>query len=164
MFICALLSLLILAGYLTAILLKYKVIPNSLSNTYYMLGKWGFVFTLVMFVIAFLILPPMLEVTNIMFQFVAFFCPAAICFVGAAPNFKEEMEGKVHTIAALISAISGLLWVAFLTKFWWIILICIIICGILAYRTKTIETSKVWWLEMIAFGSVYLALILMLIF
>lgn len=159
-----LISIFIFVVYITAILIKFKIVPESLSNTYYMLGKWGPLFTLMMFACAFTILPPMLDVTNLNFQFVSFFCPAAICFVGAAPNFKKDkMEGRVHVISAYISAGFGLLWVAFLTKFWWLIPIAIVIVGLLAYLTKTIKSSKTWWLEMIAFLSVYSALLIAVI-
>ena len=165
MLISTIISILIFVAYITAIILKFKTVPESLSNTYYMLGKWGPLFTLMMFACAFTILPPMLEITNTLYQFVAFFCPAAICFVGAAPNFKrDKMENKVHTISACISAGFGLLWVALLTKFWWLIPISMCVIGYLAYKTKTIESSKTWWLEMIAFMSVYLALLLGVIF
>lgn len=164
MLISTIISIIVFAVYITAILLKFKIVPESLSNTYYMLGKWGPLFTLMMFACAFTILPPMLEVTNSLYQFVAFFCPAAICFVGAAPNFKKDkMEGKVHVISAYVSAIFGLLWVAFLTKFWWLILIAVVIVGLLAYFTKTIKSSKTWWLEMVAFLSVYSALLIAVI-
>ena len=161
MLISTIISIVVFAVYVTAILAKFKTVPESLSNTYYMLGKWGPLFTLMMFTCAFTILPPMLELTNPNFQFVAFFCPAAICFVGAAPNFKkDQMECKVHVVSAWISAIAGLLWVAFLTPYWWTIPIAIIVIGLLSSLTKSIKSAKTWWLEMVAFLSVYSTLLL----
>ena len=161
MLISTIISIVVFVVYVTATLTKFKTVPESLSNTYYMLGKWGPLFTLMMFACAFTILPPMLELTNPNFQFVAFFCPAAICFVGAAPNFKkDQMECKVHTISAYVSAIAGLLWVAFLTRYWWLIPISIVIIGLLAYLTKTMQSTKTWWLEMVAFLAVYSALLI----
>lgn len=181
MLISALVSVLTFIAYIAFVLTKFKTIPTSLSETYYMFGesKLKYLFTAMMVICAFTIMPPMIEITRESVQFLAFFCPAAICFVGVAPNFKEEMEGKVHSTSACIAAGAGLLWTAFGTSFWWMILVSIILIGITIYllgiynvakglikncAITSLKSTRIWWLEMIAFLSVYSSLLLELIF
>jgi hypothetical protein len=81
-------------------------------------------------------------------------------FVGAAPNFKNVgIENKVHTIAAIISAICALSWCLIIVhNSWIIILINLIITIVLASLSNSIKKSSTFWLEMIAFLSLYLSL------
>lgn len=158
----ALISLAIFLTYIIYALLKIRCIPPSLSDTYYLLGGSN-LFTLALFAMALTILPPMLTVTPEGWQAVAFFCPAAIAFVGAAPHFKAKFEGNIHKIAAITSAACGIAWALFLSGYWWIVPISVGICYGLAKWSQTLQSSKIWWLELVAFMSVYSSLILSLI-
>lgn len=165
------LSFLIFIGYITFINLKYGV-QTSLSASYYCLpSKWGWLFTLFMWAIAFLLLPAWIEVCNtfvdwrIHFMFLSFFTCALICFVGAAPNFRGiELESKVHTIAATASAVTAILWcVLCCYHIVYITLIAAAIPVIVGAITKTLKKCLVYWIEMSAFLAVYITLLFYII-
>lgn len=161
--ILILLSLIIFIVYNAIMNYKFDV-NKSLSATYYSLPlKWRWVFTLFMWATALLLMPAWIEVATsfsdwrVHLTFLAFFTCALICFVGAAPNFRAfEMESKVHTISATAAAVTALLW-CFICC-WNIMYVPIaavlIVLGISLYQ-KTFKSSKVYWLEMMAFGATY---------
>lgn len=164
--VLTLLSLFIFALYLALSIESYGI-PPSLSETYYLLGRtpFGFnklkasIFTFMMWAISFTLLPAMLDLTPDSFKFLMFLALASICFVGAAPNFKDPDEGKVHSTSAILAACFGILW-SVLMPFGFIGL-GLAIFGVLvgALATDTIKDSRIFWLEMIAFGCVYLTAI-----
>lgn len=156
--VLTLISLLIFALYLVSVLRYIGHIPTSLSETYYLIphGVW---FTLMMWAISFTLLPAMLDLTPDGFKFLMFLALASICFVGTAPNFRDEFEGKVHSTSAILAACFGILW-SVLMPFGFIGL-ALAIFGVLvgALMTDTIKDSRIFWLEIIAFGCVYLTAI-----
>lgn len=158
--VLVIISLLIFVIYLMFSLRYIGYVPASLSETFYLIGKAKHCFTAMMFSIAVTLLPAMLNSTPESRQFLAFLALSAICFVGAAPNFRDEFEGKVHKASAVIAATCGLLWVVFATDAWPMIILSAFCVLVAAFRTNTARTSRVFWLEMIAFGSVYLSAII----
>ena len=85
-------SLLSFIIYLSMIVSKYGVL-SSISDIYYEI-KNKYTFTLFIWSIA---LPIAITAeTGLMF-----FGAAFICFVGAAPAFKEKLESKIHKMGAL---------------------------------------------------------------
>lgn len=172
-----LLSLAIFVIYLTLFLRYAGEMPKSLSETYYYLGSVGYpeagwrsdfsrlrasIFTAMMWAIAFLLIAPMMDVTPDGLQFLVFLSLAGICFVGAAPEFKEIYEGKVHTASAVIAAVCALAWVVFVAGGVIPIVVSLLfsLCGAIA--TSTLVRSRTFWLELVAFNSVYLSLIFMM--
>ena len=163
--ILPIISFLILMTYIIISCMIFKEVPNSLSNTYYMYKQkkeyLKFLFPIMMFTISSLLLPSWLNITEgSNWQFLSFLTCASIMFVGAAPNFKNVgIENKVHTIAAIISAICALSWCLIIVpNSWIIILINLIIILLLAFITNTIKKSYTFWLELIAFLSLYFSL------
>ena len=148
-----------------AISMAYFGIPDSLSNTYYLYkekcGK-GWLFCLMMYTVVLLMMPAWIglsEGSN--WQFLAFLAPASIMFVGTAPRFKDSyLENKVHSIAAIIAAICSLTWVAIVTPFWWVILICLGLVALAAVFTSSYKTAYVYWLETVAFCSTFASAIM----
>lgn len=140
-------------------------IPHSLSMTYYLWkeknGK-GWLFCLMMYAVVALMMPEwitMSESSN--FQILSFLAPAAIAFVGAAPAFlSSSLENKVHSISAIIAAACSLAWIVLVTPYWWIILAWVGIIIALSFFTKSVKTSYIYWLEMVAFGSTFTATIM----
>ena len=148
-----------------AISMAYFGIPESLSNTYYLYDKKcgkGWLFCIMMYTVVLLMMPAwigMSEGSN--WQFLAFLAPASIMFVGTAPRFKDsDLENKVHTVSAIIAAACSLLWVALVTPYWWITLICLGFISLAAIFTSSYKTCIVYWLEQVAFLSTFIAAIL----
>lgn len=148
-----------------AVVIAFFGIPESLSMTYYLYKERfnkGFLFPAMMYLVVAFMMPAWITMSEGSdFQFLAFLAPAAIAFVGTAPAFlSSDLENKVHSIAALIAAACSLLWVILVTPYWWIILVWVGIITALAFFTKSVNTSYIYWLERVAFESTFTAAIM----
>lgn len=92
---------------LFVVIKKYGV-PEMVSSIYYLLGKSGWVFQVVMMSVGMLMLMCLLDCEKGV-QCLAFLACGGLMFVGAAPRFMNEDRG-VHKAAAMISAIAGIGW------------------------------------------------------
>lgn len=160
------LSMLVMAAYTAAVCIKAKGVPYSISATYYKL-QHPYWFMAAMWVTAGLLMPAVLEASKLGTEFLAFLACAGMLFVGAAPNFREELEGKVHMSGAVVCVVASQLWVAF--NCWWILLP---VWG--AYLTYTIisvsrqkqgvflykflQTKPMFWVEITALSATYVAI------
>ena len=139
--------------------------PPSLSQTFYLFKErkpWQrFLFPIMMIGMAFLLLPAWLEISATSpLMFMAFLAAGGILFTGGAPAFNSsQMEGRVHTISAIFAAVFALLWIVFVAKLWWFILVWTILVALIAMLTNTWKTSYIYWLETIAFLSTFTAII-----
>lgn len=161
-------SLVIFITYLLVISVKYGV-PDSISDSFYLLEgtkkKLGIIFTLFCWVIVGFLLPTWLDNSPENYQFLAFLACGALCFVGTAAQFKEDFVKKVHFISAGISAISAIIWMC-LMGYWFIPVgvgittLSIIWLG----GDKFVKRTYLFWLEVVGFISLYLALELHILF
>ena len=83
-------------------------VPEMVSSIYYLLGKSGWVFQVVMMAVGMLMLMCLLDCEKGV-QCLAFLSCAGLMFVGAAPRFMNEDRG-VHKAAATICAMAGIGW------------------------------------------------------
>ena len=83
-------------------------VPEMVSSIYYLLGKSGWVFQVVMMSVGMLMLMCLLDCEKGV-QCLAFLSCAGLMFVGAAPRFMNEDRG-VHKAAATICAMTGIGW------------------------------------------------------
>lgn len=102
-----------IATYCTASIIKFGV-PKSISDTHYLwqgeAEALGHLFTLVLWVVAFTLLPVMLEHSTEGNQWLAFISCGALAFVGAASEFKEALTHNVHYGAAYVWAVASVIW------------------------------------------------------
>ena len=161
-------SMLIIASYTAAVCIKAKEVPYSISATFYALDhKWWFLAT--MWLTAGLLMPAILEVSNPNTEFLAFLACAGMIFVGAAPNFRPEFEGKIHQGGAIVCVVGSQLWVA--CNCWWVLLpvwgvyIAYTIMairkqkeGVFLYKFR--QTKPMFWVEIAALLSTYLAVLI----
>ena len=87
---------------------KYGV-PDMVSTIYYLLGKRGWVFQLVMMLFGAMMMVCLLD-SGLGVPCLAFFACAGLMFVGAAPRFLEESDRRVHKTAAIVSAATSVGW------------------------------------------------------
>lgn len=159
-----------------AVVIRIFGVPSSLSNTFYLwrdkLGKSaGWIFTGVLWLVCFLLIAPWIEVNQVISEWsnyltvLPFLTVVMLLFVGTAPNFRdEELPRKVHMTCAALTAVFALLWVAVVCwKIMYVIPAWLLLCGGVAYLTKTAKSGRDWWLEMVAFGSTFTAIIVELI-
>jgi hypothetical protein len=148
-----------------AVALAFFGVPESLSNTYYLSQdkcNKGWLFCAMMYLVVAFMMPAwitMSEGSN--FQFLSFLAPAGILFVGSAPAFlSSDLENMVHQVSAYLAAAFSLLWIILVTPYWWIILVWVGIIIALSFFTKSVKTSYIYWLEMVAFGSTFTSTII----
>ena len=161
------LSLTIFTAYNFFALGKFGV-SSSLSMTAYKFAEINtnlrYLFTITLFLMGFSLMPAWLEISEgTTYQFLSFLTCASILFVGATPNFLDKGVHIIHSVAAYSSAVFGLTWMFIYSPFSWIIIPIAAIVILMSILTKTIKTSYEYWLEMIAFYSIYFSLILQLI-
>lgn len=152
-------------------------VPDSYSDTFYKFNDikkgLGVLFPIMLLSMTGLLMPSWLELSDKLLPnltFLAFFGGVGLCFVAAAPYFKEMTidtghpikdlvyrsfhgQGLVHTIGALLSMISTIVWAAF-SSFWWVMLISLAATIILAVSTKTVKRSTVFWVEFLIFNTI----------
>ena len=159
------LSILVIAAYTAAVCVKQGGVPNSISATFYKLEhKHWFMAT--MWLTAGLLMPAILEVSNPNTEFIAFIALVGMFLVGAAPNFKEESEGKVHTAGAILCIVGSQVWVA-CNMAWCLMVWVAYLIGTLIYMTQNevtddlradfMDTKPMFWVEVAALTSVYLS-------
>lgn len=156
--ILTLISLALLSAYVVYAVSVIKGVPWSVSDTYYQLAKRNrpkWLFQLAMIVPAMLLLPTWLEHSPEEYQFLAFLSCAGLMFVGAAPCFKLELEGKVHYVATAVCGTSAVTWVC-LMGMWYVpaVLFAVAVCLMAKYR------RWMFWLEIAAFVSTYITVLI----
>ena len=112
-------SFIILLSYTTYYLSRVGLLPSH-SDSYFALGKQGWMFQASLFLTAFLLMIHLLEVTPDPFKFTAFFTCAPVLFTAFAPDFRKEngkvtMERKVHMLGAKIGGVISFLWAVWMT-------------------------------------------------
>lgn len=104
----SIIAALLFVGMLIAGICKPGNIPEMVSSFYYLLGKKGWVFQVVMVAVGMLMMMCLLDCGKGV-QCLAFLACGGLMFVGAAPRFMGEDRG-VHKAAAVISAMAGVGW------------------------------------------------------
>lgn len=175
MWLLSLISFLLLGVFLLLSAMRFGI-PDMVSDTYYQLqgttgsevlgGKtkrnFGWVFSVVMVLIAFLMMVAILDLGRGV-QCLAFIGCAGLAFVGCAPNYLGD-ESRVHKIAALVAAAGCVGWC--LSVCWWVTaIIAILYILYVAYAFHLYEElaiskrhwlAKPWyWLEVSAFLDVF---------
>ena len=107
--ILIIISVIVTLVYNLYIILKYKKIPESLSETSYLLGgNKRFIFTGYCVITSFLLIPILLELITAPFQIIPFIFCGGFLFAGCSPLFREGLDKPIHYI------FSGLAFVAYI--------------------------------------------------
>ena len=102
--ISVIICLLITVIYNGIILFKYKLIPQSLSETSYIMGGNNiYIFTVYCTLISFLLCPSLLQVTPDNYQILPFIFCGGLLFSGCSPLFREGLDKIVHYTSAYIA-------------------------------------------------------------
>ena len=163
------LSILTIAAYTTAVCIKQKGVPASISATFYRLEhKYWFMAT--MWLTAGLLMPAILEVSKPNTEFLAFLACVGMFMVGAAPNFKEETEGNVHTAGAILCIVGSQVWVA-CNMAWALFVWAAYLIYTAAYISRQKEgvfiykfrqTKPMFWVEVAALVATYISVFILI--
>lgn len=153
-----LISLVIYLTYNAFALCIFKF-PVSLSDTHYLFigrnKKLNWIFTIMLWLVAFPILIFGLEYTPEQYKFILFITAAALMFVGAAPFFKDsKLEYTVHCVSAMTCSVSSILW-GFLFGDFIVAIVSALLIGMF-YISK--DNVRVYLMETVLFISMYLQL------
>lgn len=148
--------LLVLSALLALAYLCFSVwisggIPVSLSDTYYTLGKRGWVFQVSMALIALTLYPVWFGASGDDTQFLVFLACGSLWFVSLAPCFKMDLEGKVHYTSAAICCVAALAW-QLLEGLWDVTLWFVLLSLMLSLQWKD---KWMWWVEAAVIGSIF---------
>lgn len=147
------LNFIIFIGYNAYIIKKFGI-PESLSITTYLMGKYYWIFPLICGFFTFTVLPIWLMQYPTTWDFLKFLSCVGILFVGATPFFKKEFDGKIHYTAAILSAVCFITWMIICGFYWWL---CIggalFIILLIFWKLKNIVYSGeiVLWLMLLLF-------------
>lgn len=108
MILLAVFAELLFIAMLCVVIYKYGV-PDMVSTIYYLLGKRGWVFQVVMIAFGAMMMVCLLD-SGRGVQCLAFFACAGLMFVGVVPRFLDESERRVHKTAAIVSAAASVGW------------------------------------------------------
>lgn len=161
-----LVSLFLITAYTTAVCVKCKGVPYSISETFYRLEHklW---FGATMFLTAGLLMPAILEVTPESYQFTAFLACGGMFLIGVAPNFREGIERPIHIAGAILCLVFSQVWVA-LTCPWflmvWIVYVIYTVVMMARHVTDRtlsdfLRTKPMFWVEVTALVVAYMVLL-----
>lgn len=165
--VLVILSVLCIVSYTAAVCIKFGGVPESISATFYSL-QHKYWFGATMWITAFLLMPAILEVTPSNYQFVAFLSCLGMFLVGAAPNFREWLDKKVHKAGAIMCVSLSQIWVALICPFAlfaWLAYIAYT-AWIMKKKWKGnfisafLLTKPMFWIEIAALFTTYLSLFL----
>lgn len=139
MVVLSFIAALLFMSMLCVVINKYGV-PDMVSTIYYLLGKRGWVFQLVMMLFGAMMMICLLD-SGLGVQCLAFLACAGLMFVGAAPRFLEQDERAVHKGAAITSAAASVTWC--LTVDWRMVLAFLAWYGV--YLVGRDNDSKPWF-------------------
>lgn len=167
MYVLSIISFLLLGGFLLLAAMRFGV-PNMVSDVYYLLQNcagsevigdkrkrnYGWVFTLVMFVSAILMLVSLLD-SGKGVQFLAFLGCTGLMFVGFAPHYLDSNEHAIHKSAAITSAVGCVGWCASVNLAP-TLLLAIVVLIIYFPPAKKPKTVGYYWAEVAGFIDMYI--------
>lgn len=128
-----------------------REVPVSLSATYYELGKFGWVFQLVMVLVGMGLMPEWIALTPDGLQWLCFLSCGGLMLVGVAPSFKLPLEGAVHYVSAGICCACAVLWQVCM-GLWDVTIWFAFVGGMLSLSMRE---KWCWWLECAVIGSLF---------
>lgn len=165
MILLVLMSFILIAGYVFAMIKKMKEIPYSISDTYYALTH-KFWFGLCMIGSGALLLPAAFEASTENSWFLVFLSVVGMAILGVSPNFKGSQK-TAHCIGAAMSLIFSQIWVGCNSWYW-----LLLWAGFIAYMAISmsehwtgnfisdfIKRKPMFWIEVISLLTVYLTCI-----
>lgn len=133
-------TVIVFISYILYVYFKFGILP-SISDSYYKENNKA-LFTLFIWSIAI----PLMIIGN---SGLMFFAGSFLAFVGAAPAFREELEGKIHVIGAVGGIAFG--FASMILDSHQYILPAIMVIFTLFFTLRKIK-NHTWWIEIMAFS------------
>lgn len=152
------LGMVLLLTYSTFSCLLIGRMPISLSETYYDLKrlKKGWYFTVTLITTAVTLLPIWLDKTEgAWYQFLVFISCACVLFVAVTPDYRKDMERKIHYVSAYLACFAVIVY-HIVNGSWPILLVTLIPAVVSIFRCRT---SIAFFTELGLVCSIYLSLL-----
>ena len=156
-----LLSFILIAGYVFAMIKRERCIPYSISATYYALSHrlW---FGLCMIGGGVLLLPAAFDASTENSRFLVFLAVTGIVILGVSPNFKTE-DKTPHIFGAAMALIFSKIWVGCNSPYWllsWLAFIVYMVVSMKKHWTGNfisdfIKRKPMFWIEVISLLTIY---------
>ena len=153
----SILSFIILAAYTIGMCVYLKKIPSSLSMTAFYLSKQQrLLWFAAMWSVTFFVAPALIGKTSGMTQCLAFISAGSLLIVGACPLIpgNEEIDYKLHCIAAILCAVASQL-ILLLSDKWWLLLAWVPFI-VYAIKKKDKWKQRTFWAEMLCFFLIFI--------
>lgn len=141
-------GILLVAIYTVVLCIKNKCIPPSISETFYLGGKYWFTATL--FVSSILIAMGLLDLSYEPWQFISFLTAAGMALVGAAPHF-HDYEHKIHYAGAITLLVGSQIWICLFSSPW---ILVAWLSALVWFKTK----QRMFWCEILCILTVAVSL------
>lgn len=128
----------------------YAGVPTSLSESYYRLGQFGWLFPLCMCLVSASLFPVWIENANGI-EFLPFLACCNLIFVAFTPAYRMDLQEVIHYTAAVMSGFSAVLWQV-LAGLWDITLLFAFVGGMFVLMDKK---RYMFTLECSIIGSLY---------
>lgn len=139
----------LLLTYLGYNVYKYGI-SNMISDTYYQLGKYGYIFSIILSILAIGMLVFILN-SGLGIPCLAFIGCASLLFVAIAPNYLDQIDYKIHKTGAILAACGSIGW-SLSVNAW----ITIGIVALYAINQIVVKKKHPWyWAEFCAFLDVF---------
>lgn len=133
-------------------------VPSSISDSYYVLGKknrqLSDLFTLFCWFVSIPLLVYWIDLRPDDFDLLPFIACSSLVFVGGSPMFKRSFEGRIHKVSAILCSVSTYIWLVCYSNTLLVTFSAITL--ILTYIF--VESNRLFWLEMIAFVTLFIAM------
>jgi hypothetical protein len=146
-------------------------IPESLTKTFYKYkahhDSFKFMYYVFVALMCILLTPCWLKLSKTNFaQDVAVINILALIFMGASPiilkgeDTDRPLTDLFEKLISYCCSIFFILWIVAATPYWWIILLTAIIVTLISIITKSWNKCYTYWIEIIAFASTFIAILL----
>jgi hypothetical protein len=161
-------SMLIIAAYTTAVCIKQKGIPYSISATFCAIEHKGW-FRFTMWACPMVLMPAILEVSKPGTEFLAYLALAGMIVVGCFPDYKaDKFQHRGHMAGAMMAILFSQIWVSlnlWPMLFVWLTYIGYAVLNIAKEKEGTFwyklyQSKPMFWIEISSFVAAYLCVLI----
>ena len=146
----------LLVAYTVTVCVANNQIPDSLSQSVFFLPKGAkWIWTAVIGLVAFAIIPPIIEKSPDHWQFLGFIAATALAFVGFAPLGEGDLAYKVHCGAAILCAVCSQILVGICQPLLLLLWVPYIIAWIVIKSRGKKWRTATFWAEMVCFANTF---------
>jgi hypothetical protein len=146
-------------------------IPESLTKTFYKYkahhDSFKFMYYVFVALMCILLTPCWLKLSKTNFaQDTAVINILALIFMGASPiilkgeDTDRPLTDLFEKLISYCCSMFFIIWIVAATPYWWIILLTAIIVTLISIITKSWNKCYTYWIEIIAFASTFIAILL----